>query len=218
MSTGRFAEALIGGALVGYGRARAGALGALTRLAGAALVCGALAPAAVAGLVRAGAERRRVRLRTTVVVARSVPEVFAFCRDFENFPRLVQSLHRVIDYQDGRSRWEVVSSSGELLAWDSVVTKYVPTVVLAWRSLAGSPVDCRGLIRFAPAPEGTRLHVEIQYDPSHTGLGDALRALVDVSSEDQLRGDLARADFYLRAQPPLPVENGVREDRLEVGG
>lgn len=213
ISGSHVAEAVLGGALVAFGQSRPGRLGALSRVAGAGLVLAALIPSMARGVIRAGAHRRRVRLRTTLVLDRPVRDVFAFCQNFENFPRVVQSLHSVTDFQDGRSRWEVLSPTGERLAWDSVVTKYVPNVVLGWRSVPGSPVDCAGLIRFAPtSTDGTRLQVEIRYDPGHTGFADALRALVDVSREEQLRGDLSRANFYLRARPSPPPSTETHED------
>jgi uncharacterized membrane protein len=141
------------------------------------------------------------------VIDRPVREVFTFCRDFENFPRVIQSLHRITDFQDGRSRWEVMSPSGEILTWDAEVTKYVPNAVLAWRSLPGSIVDCNGLIRFAPTPSGgTRLQIQIDYDPGTTGFTDALRALLDIPREQQLEADLSRANFYLEGQPPSPPQ------------
>src|SRR2546423_1655244 len=96
----RLGAAFLGGALIAYARARVSALGLLGRIAGAGLVLVALGPVMTQELIRAGAARRRVRLRTTLVVDRPVREVFAFCRDFENFPRVVQSLQRVTDFQD----------------------------------------------------------------------------------------------------------------------
>src|SRR6185503_7040497 len=132
----------------GATRAHRGMLAAAARFVGGALVVGVLGPSMSNGVVRAGAERRRVRLRTSLVVPMPVREAFAFCRDFENFPRVVLALERVVDYQDGRSHWEVRSPRGELLAWNTVVTKYVPNVVIAWHSVPGSVVDCSGLIRF----------------------------------------------------------------------
>jgi uncharacterized membrane protein len=96
-----------------------------------------------------------------------------------------------------------MSPSGEILTWDAEVTKYVPNAVLAWRSLPDSIVDCNGLIRFAPTPSGgTRLQIQIDYDPRTTGFTDALRALLDVPRERQLEADLSRANFYIEGQPP----------------
>lgn len=196
-------EALVAGALLAYARGDGGRgpRGVAARLTASALLLAAFAPEMTRQLLRIGAARRRVHLRTTLEMDRPVHEVFEFCRDFENFPRVVQSLRRITDYQDGRSCWEVISPSGDVLSWDSEVTKYVPNVVIAWRSVPGSVVDCNGLIRFSPSPRGTRLRVEVDYDPCHTGISDAIRALFDVPRTEQLEADLARANFYLRGEP-----------------
>ena len=208
----QLAEALLAGVLFGYAGGRRGRTALSTRIAGAALLVSAFAPALLRRVLRAGAARRRVHLRTTVELERPVHEVFEFCRDFENFPRVIQSLHSVTDFQDGRSHWEVISPRGEILAWDAQVTKYVPNAVLAWRSLPGSVVDCNGLIRFAPTPSGgTELRIQIEYDPRHTGLSDAIRALFDTSRERQLEADLARANFYLTTHAPESESPSVDE-------
>jgi len=210
--TEQFAEAVLGGALLGFASLRRGRVTAATRVAGAALLVAAFAPAFARQLLRAGAARRRFHLRTTLDLDRPVHEVFDFCRDFENFPRVVQSLHSVVDHQDGRSHWEVMSPSGEILGWDALVTQYVPNVVIAWRSVPRSVVDCNGLIRFSPtANGGTRLHVEISYDPCHTGITDAIHALLDISRKHQLEADLARANFYLATEPPEPEVDRPQE-------
>ena len=204
-------EAIVAGALLGYATRdrRRGRRGLAARLAASGLLLAAFAPQLKRQLLRIGAARRRVHLRTAIEIDRPVHEVFDFCRNFENFARVVQSLRRVTDYQDGRSCWEVVSSSGEVLSWNSEVTKYVPNAVLAWRSVPGSVVDCNGLIRFSPSARGgTRLHIEVDYDPCHTGISDALRSLFDTPRTEQLEADLARANFYLRGQ--------TRPDRVEL--
>jgi uncharacterized membrane protein len=195
-------EALVAGTLFSYAAGRDDRRGTAARAVAVGLLIAAWIPALGARLLRAGAARRRIHLRKVVVIERPVRDVFAFCRDFENFPRVIQSLHRITDFQDGRSRWEVVSPSGEILTWDAEVTKYVPNVVIAWRSISGSVVDCNGLIRFAPTPSGgTRLQIQIDYDPCTTGFTDALRALVDIPRERQLEADLSRANFYIKGQP-----------------
>ena len=213
----QLAEAFVAGALLGYSSDRSDRRSDIARTAALGLLISAWIPALGARLLQAGAARRRIHLRKTLVIDRPVREVFAFCRDFENFPRVIQSLHRITDFQDGRSRWEVVSPRGEILTWDAEVTKYVPNAVLAWRSLPGSVVDCNGLIRFAPtATGGTRLQIQIDYDPQMTGFADAVRALLDVSRERQLEADLSRANFYIKGQPANTdvVEAPVDDDSM----
>jgi uncharacterized membrane protein len=215
------AEALLAGVLFGYSVPRRGPKAVGARLAGSALLFAAFAPALTRQLLRVGAARRRVHLRTSFQIDRPVRDVFSFCRDFENFPRVVHSLHSIVDYQDGRSRWEVRSPNGEILAWDAVVTKYVPNVVIAWRSIPGAVVDCNGLIRFSPTPRGgTRLQIAVDYDPRHTGLSDAVRALFDASGTEQLERDLARANIYLTLRRPvsrLVADDAEGADATDAG-
>ena len=213
-------EAVVAGALLGYARGHRGrgSRGVAARLTASSLLLAAFAPELARQLLRIGAARRRVHLRTTIEIDRPVRDVFEFCRDFENFPRVVHSLRRIVDYQDGRSCWEVVSPSGDVLSWNSQVTKYVPNVIIAWRSVPGSVVDCNGLIRFSPSSRGgTRLRIEVDYDPCHTTISDAVRALFDAPRTAQLEADLARANFYLSGQPRrAPLELNANEQTADA--
>jgi uncharacterized membrane protein len=209
-------EAVVAGALLGYakGQRSRGPRGVAARLTASTLLLAAFAPELTRQLLRVGAARRRVHLRTTIEIDQPVPDVFDFCRDFENFPRIGHSLRRIVDYQDGRSCWEDVSPSGDALSWNSEVTKYVPNVVIAWRSVAGSVVDCNGLIRFSPSSRGgTRLRIEVDYDPCHTTISDAVRALFDAPRTEQLEADLARANFYLSGPRRAALEVSVEDDQ-----
>lgn len=198
---GALAAGAIGGALLGAAPRRSRG-GGLLRLIGAGLLASAALPALERRVQGLGGARRRIRLRMTTDVHRPVSEVFAFLKDFENFPRLVGSLRRVVDYEDGRSHWEGYTPSGGVVAWDVVVTKYVPNTVIGWESVPGGDVDARGLIRFSPiSSDSTRLHIELSYTPHETALGDALHALAGMRREEQLAHELARASFYIESLP-----------------
>lgn len=200
---------LLGGILLSHQRRDNGAR-KLLAVAGLGIIAFAARPLLRDWLVRHGSARRRIRVSTSVEVRRSVADVFAFCKDFENFPRVIGSLSSVTDYQDGRSHWEGYSPSGEIVAWDAVVTKYVPNVVIGWTSVPGSVVQSSGVIRFAATESGARLRIEIVYTPRDTGFGDAIRALAAPSLEAQFRDDLAHAAFYLESLPVTePVEEPV---------
>jgi len=200
----RLAVGVVGGVLLAQESKRRGAL---ARLVGLGLVLGAAEPLLRRWLVRQGSARRRVRLRTTVEIARPVQEVFSFCKDFENFPRIIGSLRSVIDYQDGRSHWQGYTPSGDIVEWDVVVTKYVPNSVIAWSSVPQSDVTTTGVLRFAATPAGgTRLAIELTYVPADTGLSDALHAIATQPRQEQIRADIERAAFYIESLPSLDVE------------
>lgn len=127
-------------------------------------------------------------MRMTVVVPRPIHDVFMFCRDFENFPRVLPSLLTIDDSQDGRSHWSARTPAGRVIGWDAGITKYVPNSVIAWESAPGSPVEASGLMRFeALSPNETRVEISVHYRPIHTGMADAFLALVGVSNATRVR-------------------------------
>lgn len=167
-------------------------------MATTAAIAGAIAPGVMRWLRRAGTSRRSVDLRMTVVVERPVHDVFEFCRDFENFPSIVDVLVEVEDFQDGRSHWVVKGPNGQAIEWDATVTKYVPNSVIAWQSVPGSAVHAGGLMRFAPLSENeTRVDLSLTYRPGKTGLSEALRALVSPANNNRLRTELVQASQTL---------------------
>jgi uncharacterized membrane protein len=172
----------------------------LLQLAGLALIGIGAAPIASLVVRRAGERRRTVALTRSIEIARPVEDVFAFVKDFENLPLVIRSLRSVVDYQDGRSRWEVYSPAGEILEWSAVVTKFVPNSVIAWESVPGGPVEAKGVVRFVPlGPARTRLEVEATYRPAQTPLREAIRALTTASLEDRVGKDMEHARFYLES-------------------
>lgn len=205
----RFAAAGFGGALLALsGDTRRGR--AVLRLLGLGLIGFAAQPILEDRIRRVGERRRSVAFQTLIDIERSVTDVFAFFKDFENFPRVIGGLESVIDYQDGRSRWQIFTPSGRIVSWDAVVTKYVPNSVIAWESVQGSAVETAGLVRFTPlSPRWTRLELSMTYRPTYTGLDDAIHALFGPRATRRLRTDLEHARFYLESLPvttdPAPV-------------
>jgi uncharacterized membrane protein len=184
------------------------------RLAATAVIAGVIAPTVMRWLRRTGAQRRAVDMRMTVVVERPITDVFEFCRDFQNFPQILDVLLSVEDTQDGRSHWSVRSPSGGTISWDAVVTKYVPNSVIAWESVPGSAVSASGMMRFAPiSAQETRVDISLTYRPLQTGLVEAIRALVTPSNTARLRSELSQASHELgeslaaKATTPTPPDH-----------
>lgn len=173
-----------------------------TILAAAAVAAGAAVPSAIRWVRKTGAARRAVDLRMTLIIERPLNEVFEFCRDFENFPRMVDVLLSVEDFQDGRSHWAVRSPTGQTIEWDATVTKYVPNSVIAWQSVVGSLVEASGMMRFAPlSPKETRLDIALTYLPQQTDLSEAMRALFVQKNSRRIRSELVNASEALSRLP-----------------
>ncbi len=207
------ALAALGGVLIGAS-GRQGRAGGIARLAGVGLIGLAARPLIARAITSAGARRRSLAFNTSIEIGRPVADVFAFFKDFENFPRVIGSVRSVIDHQDGRSHWEVYTPSGSVLAWDAVVTKYVPNSVIAWESVVRSLVESAGVARFTPlSPERTRVDLSLTHHPLQTTLKDAVRALLARHPSEQVHAHLDHIRFYLESLPaqtaPAPMEEGA---------
>jgi uncharacterized membrane protein len=169
----------------------------LRRLGAAAVLVGT-AGSALRWIRDVGARRRRVDMRMTVVVERPVSDVFEFCRDFENFARIIDIPLEIEDFQDGRSHWRVPSRAGSPTEWEANISKYVPNSVIAWESKPGSPVKASGTMRFSPLSKSeSRVDITIKYVPLDQHLGKELRAIVTGGNAKRLRGAVAAASREL---------------------
>jgi uncharacterized membrane protein len=196
----RLAAAGVAGALLGLSAGRRP--GALMRVLGLGLIAFAAQPLLEKRVQTVGDRRRRVSFKSVIDIERPVADVFAFLKNFENFARLTTSIRSVVDYENGRSRWEVITPAGRTLTWNAVVTKYVPNSVIAWESVPQSPVETTGLVRFTPIRKGwTRLEVTFTYRPTRTDLSDAVHSLLLPPATRRLRADLDNARAYIESLP-----------------
>jgi uncharacterized membrane protein len=194
---GHLLLAVAGGALLAARPSRPSHARTAVTLAGVALL-GAAATRPFGNAVRiAGGKRRNADVRQSFMIAQPVERVFAFCRDFENFPRFIGSLREVRDYGDGRSHWCASTPAGKTVEWDAVITKYVTNSVIGWRTVGASPVRSSGLIRMKPEDGGTCLQVTVSYQVNDSRFADSLASLAAPSLEHQLERDICKLASYL---------------------
>lgn len=195
----------IGGGLILGARPRHGRTARpFLTLAGMALVGIASHRPLADALRNVGTRRRSADLRFSFTVDRPVEQVFAFCADFENFPRFIGALKEVRDTGDGRSHWCASTPSGGTIEWSATTTKFVTNSVIGWQSVADSPVETVGLLRFSPDGGSTCVRVALRYRVFDGTIADALAALVSPrrahAMEAEIRGITAHLELAI---PPL---------------
>jgi uncharacterized membrane protein len=119
----------------------------------------------------------------------AVPVATAYHRwtRFEEFPRFMEGVDRVVRLADGTLDW-TATIGGQTRRWQARVVEQVPNQRIAWVSTGGAPND--GVVTFQPlSPDRTRidLAMDIEPDGAMENLGDAL-GVVDA----RIRGDLER--------------------------
>lgn len=107
-----------------------------------------------------------------VEVNAPLEQVYAFWRNFENFPRLFSDVEKVVVDGD-RSHWAVSGPAGTTVEWDAEITEEVPNDRISWRSVGDNQVDTSGVVRFDPGEAGTtKVTVALSYDPPAGKLGE----------------------------------------------
>ena len=139
-----------------------------------------------------GAKDGIIRTKRSVTVGRPVEEVYAFWRNFENFPQFMRHLESVTDIGGERSHWVAKAPAGKEVQWEAEITEDVPNERISWRSVEGSEVYNAGTVRFQPAPggRGTEVRVEMEYDPPFGKLGSKVAMLFREEPGQQIQDDL----------------------------
>lgn len=192
-------SALGGGLILGARPQRGEPERPLIILVGIALLGLASRRPIVDALRSAGARRHDADLHFSFLVERPVEQVFAFCADFENFPKFIGGLREVRDTGNGRSHWCANTPSGGQLEWSATTTKFVTNSVISWKSVPGASVHSVGLLRFSPEGRSTCVRVALSYRVFDSSLVDALAALVAPKRARTLELDIRRMDTHLAA-------------------
>jgi uncharacterized membrane protein len=154
----------------------------------------------------AGKRAAPVHIATSITIDRPPEALYAFWRDLANLPRVMPHLKSVRIIDSLRSHWTAHGPDGPI-EWDSEIIDDTPNQRLAWRSLEGSPVYNAGSVRFDASPDGpgTRVTVELLYDPPTGAIGTSLSKLLGRSGE--IRADLTAFQRLVESgysQPPPP--------------
>lgn len=94
-------------------------------------------------------ERPSASIAESIVIERSVEDVFAYYRDFRNLPAFLGDVMRVEVTGEGTSRWTIRSPCGVDLQWTVVITEIRPNAFIAYQTeLAAAPA--RWEVSFSP--------------------------------------------------------------------
>jgi uncharacterized membrane protein len=142
-----------------------------------------------------------VKVVRAVTIRRPASELYAFWRDVEQIPRVVEHRLTVTRISETEAHWEVSAPGNQTVAWDSLIIADQPDRLIAWRSREGALVPNAGTIRFEPAPgdEGTEVTVSLEYNPPGGKVAALLAKLTGKEGEQQVSGALRRFKALMEA-------------------
>jgi len=134
----------------------------------------------------------------TVTIGAPVHQVYELYTHFNDYPKFMSFVKEVTYLDAERSHWVVdVVGTHE---WDAVNDGWIPDRQIGWRSVDG--LRNSGRVRFEPSGEGTRLVVDISYEPPAGLLGQIGEVLGGGNEfERRLQHDLQHFAEMVAAAP-----------------
>ena len=144
---------------------------AVTGGAGLTLLARALTNLEVKRLVGVGAGRRAVVVQKSIHVGVPVEDVYDLCSRYEAFPSFMANVLEVQRTEPGKARWRMAGPLGVPITFETEETRRVPYELISWKTVDGSPMAHAGTIRFDPDGAGTRVHLQMSYNPPAGAIG-----------------------------------------------
>ena len=142
----------------------------------------------------------RALLAESVTINRPAQELYAFWRNPENLTQVMENVVSIEPVGAERSRWTVKAPAGDVVSWESVITKDVPGREIYWQSAEGADIANSGRIEFRDAGErGTVVRAVIAYDPPGGTIGKMIAKLFQREPRIQTRRDLHRFKQLMEA-------------------
>jgi len=123
-----------------------------------------------------GRNSRVLRIEKSIEIGAPVAEVFHAWADLKNLPSRIPLVQKIIRW-GGRFHWEI-EIAGQQLAWDAIVTQFIPNEAIGWKSISGPKHT--GRIAFSPLANDTLIHVQMNYAPP---LGRASGLLAPIENQ-----------------------------------
>lgn len=166
--------------------------------------------------------------RRAITIRRSPAEVYAFWRDFRNFPLFMKDVAEVRIDSPTRSHWTVKLSHGlakglarvnadwTTAEWDAEIIHDSPGKMISWRSLEGSEVETAGSVWISPAPQdrGSIVKLSMIYSVPGGRMAELLTLLTGEDPDSLAQINLRRAKAYLETGE-IPTIQGQSSGRDE---
>jgi uncharacterized membrane protein len=143
-----------------------------------------------------------IRVDCSITVDRPPTEAYRFWRNLENLPVFMEHLASVKVIDEARSHWIAKAPAGTSIEWDAEIVNDIENKLIGWRSLPDSQVQNAGSVHFEPEGNGTKISVELQYNPPAGVLGAAVARMFGEEPTQQIREDLQRFKEHMESKHP----------------
>lgn len=134
----------------------------------------------------------KIKVAQSFIINKSPEELYRFWRNFENLPHFMEHLESVKTTGDNTSHWVAKAPAGMKVEWDAAIINEKENELIAWKSQEGADVPNAGSVQFAKVAgdRGTKVTVELDYNPPAGKAGAAFAKLFGEEPSQQVREDL----------------------------
>jgi uncharacterized membrane protein len=126
---------------------------------------------------------------------------------FEEFPRFMEGVEKIIQLDDTRLHW-VVEIAGQTREYDATITEQTPDQRIAWR--ADGEATNAGVVTFHRiSDDTTRIMLQLEYEPD--GLVEKAGDLIGIV-KGRVKGDLERFKKFIESRG---TESGAWRGEVE---
>lgn len=126
-----------------------------------------------------------------IVVNAPVSEVFAFWKNFENFPRFMHNIESIQVVGPELTHWKMKGPLGVPIEWDAKTTAIIENKKISWESTSGA-IQNHGSVVFEELDgDSTRVTVGLEYKAPGGAIGETIAKLTN-DPDAQLKEDLLR--------------------------
>jgi uncharacterized membrane protein len=132
------------------------------------------------------------RFEDSIEIAAPVRAAYNQWTQFEEFPRFMDGVERVVQLDDKHLQW-TAKVAGREKSWTAEIVDQTPDRRIAWKSVSGA--NNAGAVLFEPlGPDRTRVTLKLDAEPD--GAVETIGANLGVL-ERQVKGDLERFRDHL---------------------
>ena len=135
------------------------------------------------------------RFEDSVEVAVPVRVAYDQWTQFEEFPRFMEGVERVVQRDDKTLDW-TAEIAGQRKEWTAEITDQTPDTRVAWKSVSGD--DNAGAVLFEPLGAG-RTRVTLKMDADPDGVIETIGANLGFL-ERRVKGDLERFKEFIESR------------------
>ena len=166
------------------------------------------------GMNSAEADHKGQHTERVITINKSPEELYAFWRDFENLPRIMENLESVHTVDSNRSVWRAKAPVSGAVQWEAEITEDVPNQRISWRSVGSARVPNEGTVVFqrSSTGQGTIVRVSVSYQPPAGKLGLGVAKVMGRSPGKEIEQDLRRFKAVMEAGE-VPTTEGQPSGR-----